>query len=153
MESFQAVGKSLPSKEAALIKQVMRLIDSKKYSKALKKTEKLLLVCPEDGDSLSLKGNILNCLNKKEEALVFAKQGLMKNLKSPLSWHTLSQIYYNDRNYAEAYKAEQKAFGLSPSNNSIIRGLSLLQLHMRDYEAFRDSRKQILLNNFTGLIN
>lgn len=153
MESFLAVGKSLPPKEATLIKQVMRLIDNKKYSKALKKVEKVLLVCPEDGDSLSLKGNILNCLGKKEEALTFSKQGVMKNLKSALSWHTLSQVYYNDRNYTEAYKAEQKAFGLSSTNNSIIRGLSLLQLHMRDYQAFRDSRKQILLNNFTGMIN
>ena len=85
MESFQSVGKSLPSKEAALVKHAMRLIDSKKYSKAIKKIDKVLIECPDDGESLSLKGNILNCLGKKEEALSFAKQGVMKNLKGALS--------------------------------------------------------------------
>ena len=153
MESFQSVGKSLPQKEAGLIKQVIRLIDSKKYQKALKKVDKVLLECPEDGDSLSLKANILNCMGKKEESLPLAKQGLMKNLKSALSWHILSQVYYNQKNYPEAYKSEQKASAIAPTNNSIMRSLSLLQLHSRDYSAFRDSRKQILVNNFTGLIN
>lgn len=153
MESFTAVGKSLPTKEAALIKQVLKLIDQKKFTKALKKVEKVLISCPDDGDSLSLKGSILNSLSKKEEALQSAKQGVMKNLKSSLSWHILSQVYYTEKNYPEAYKAEQKAFSLSTSNNSIMRSLSLLQLHMRDYVAFKESRRQILLNNFTALIN
>ena len=153
MDSFLSVGKSLPSKEAGLVKQVMRLIDNKKYAKAIKKIDKVLLACPDDGDSLSLKGNILNCLGKKEEALSFAKQGVMKNLKGSLSWHILSQVYYNERNYLEAYKAGQKASNIEPTNQSIARNLSLLQLHTRDYSAFRDSRKKILLSNYTQMMN
>lgn len=153
MESFQTVGKSLPPKEAGLVKQAMRLIDSKKFAKALKKVEKVLLVSPDDGETLALKASILNSLGKKDESLVIAKQGVMKALKSPLCWHTLSQIYYSEKNYLEAYKAEQRAFGYAPTNNSILRSLSLLQLHTRDYTAFRDSRRQILVSNFTGMIN
>ena len=153
MESFQFIGKSLPPKEATLIKQVIKLIDSKKYPKALKKVDKVLQECPEDGDSLSLKANILNCMGKKEESIVFAKHGLMKNLKSALSWHILSQVYYNQKNYSEAYKSEQKASVLAPANTSIMRSLSLLQLHNRDYRAFSNSRKDILVNNYAGLIN
>ncbi|OMJ78993.1 hypothetical protein SteCoe_21075 [Stentor coeruleus] len=153
MESFQTVGKSLPPKESGLVKQAMRLIDGKKFAKALKKIEKVLLVCPDDGETLALKASILNSLGKKDESLVIAKQGIMKALKSPLCWHTLSQIYYGEKNYLEAYKAEQRAFGFAPTNNSIHRSLSLLQLHTRDYTAFRDSRRQILVSNFTGMIN
>ena len=153
MESFTGVGKSLPPKESTQIKQVLKMIDQKKFSKALKKVEKVLITCPDDGDTLSLKGSILNSLGKKEEAIVSAKQGVMKGLKSPLSWHILSQVYFSDKNYAEAYKSEQRAFNLSTQNNSIMRSLSLLQLHMRDYEAFRNSRREILLGNFTALVN
>jgi peptide alpha-N-acetyltransferase len=77
----------------------------------------------------------------------------MKGLKNPLSWHILSQVYFSEKNYAEAYKSEQRAFSCSTQNNSIMRSLSLLQLHMRDYEAFRNSRREILLSNFTALVN
>ena len=153
MESFTGVGKSLPPKESTQIKQVLKLIDQKKFAKALKKVEKVLLTCSDDSDTLSLKGSILNSLGKKEEALTSAKQGVMKGLKNPLSWHILSQIYFSDKNYAEAYKSEQRAFNLSTQNNSIMRSLSLLQLHMRDYEAFKNSRREILLGNFTALVN
>ena len=153
MESFTGVGKSLPPKESTQIKQVLKLIDQKKFAKALKKVEKVLLTCADDSDTLSLKGSILNSLGKKEEALVSAKQGVMKGLKNPLSWHILSQIYFSDKNYAEAYKSEQRAFNLSSQNNSVMRSLSLLQLHMRDYEAFKNSRREILLGNFTALVN
>lgn len=153
MESFQPLGKSLPSKEAGLVKQVVKLLESKKYPKALKKIDKVLSKSPNDEEALSLKANILSCMGNKDEALAFAKQGVMKNFKSAFSWHILSQIYYVDKNFPEAYKAEQKASVFAPTNNSIMRNLSLLQLHNRDYPSFRDSRKQILVTNFTGMIN
>jgi N-alpha-acetyltransferase 15/16, NatA auxiliary subunit len=42
---------------------------------------------PEHGEALSMKGLILNCQDKKEEAYDFAKRGLKHDVKSHVCWH------------------------------------------------------------------
>lgn len=153
MESFGAVAESFAKKEGGHIRQALQLIDRKQFTKALKHVEKALETYPENGEALSLKGNILSSLGRKEEALDFAKRGLMKNLKSALCWFSLSLIQNLERNYTEAYKSIQKANAISPNNPSIVRNLSLLQLQTRDYKSFRDTRLSILTGNPGVVIN
>jgi len=153
MEAFRSASATLPSKEAGQIRQALRQAEAKQFTKALKIIDKVLEKCPDDGETLALKAAMLNTVGRLEEARGIAKKGLMKNLKSPLCWHSLSMIYNADRNYSEAYKASQKANDLGEDNPTIKRNLSLLQLQMRDYSAFRNSRQVILTNNPTVFVN
>ena len=42
---------------------------------------------PEHGETLSMKGLTLNCLNRKEEAYKLVREGLKHDLKSHVCWH------------------------------------------------------------------
>ena len=54
------------------------------YAQILKKN-------PDHGETLAMKGLIINCMNeeRKEEAFDLVKRGLKHNLKSHVCWHVL----------------------------------------------------------------
>lgn len=153
MEAFKTVANSLPTKEANLLRQAHKNIKVKQFTKALKQLEKVIEKLPDHGDVLAFKGAILNQLGRREEALEASKRGLMKNMKSSLCWYSLSLIYNNERNFQEAYKSTQRAHSLDPSSSYILRNLSFLQIQLRDYESFRDSRRDIMLSNPSVFVN
>jgi hypothetical protein len=52
---------------------------------------------PEHGETLAMKGLVLNCQEKKEEAYDFVKRGLRHDVKSHVCWHVYGCVAFNLR--------------------------------------------------------
>lgn len=77
----------LPSKEANLFRQIYKFYETKQYKKGIKAADQVLKKFPEHGETLAMKGLILNSMEKKEEAFECVRKGLKSDLKSHVCWH------------------------------------------------------------------
>lgn len=75
---------TLPPKENALFKRILRCYEHKQYRNGLKFCKQILSnpKFSEHGETLAMKGLTLNCLGKKEEAYELVRRGLRNDLKS-----------------------------------------------------------------------
>ncbi|XP_038056250.1 N-alpha-acetyltransferase 15, NatA auxiliary subunit-like isoform X2 [Patiria miniata] len=137
----------LPPKENTLFKRVLKCYEQKLYKNGLKFAKQILTnpKFAEHGETQSMKGLILNCLGKKEEAYELVRRGLRNDLKSHVCWHVYGLLQRSDRKYDEAIKCYRNALKWDKDNLQILRDLSLLQIQMRDLEGYRDTRYQLLL--------
>lgn len=96
----------LPNKEASLFKNVVKFYEEKQYKKGLKEAEKILRQAKfkDHGETLAMKGLILNCMDRKEEAYTFTKRGLMMNMRSHVCWHVYGLLHRSDRDYDQAIR-------------------------------------------------
>lgn len=110
----------------------------KQYKKGLKACEQILKKHPEHGETISMKGLILNQLGptRKAEAFELCKKGLRYDLTSHICWHVLGMIYRGDRNYEEALKCYQHAIKFDRDNLNILRDMAVLQMQCRQYEGY-----------------
>ncbi|KAK7294152.1 hypothetical protein RJT34_17035 [Clitoria ternatea] len=138
------MGASLPSKEANLFKLIVKSYETKQYKKGLKAADAILKKFPDHGETLSMKGLTLNCMDRKAEAYELVRQGLKNDLKSHVCWHVYGLLYRSDREYREAIKCYRNALKIDPDNIEILRDLSLLQAQMRDLTGFVETRQQLL---------
>ncbi|KAJ6711584.1 N-TERMINAL ACETYLTRANSFERASE-RELATED [Salix purpurea] len=138
------MGASLPSKEANLFKLIVKSYESKQYKKGLKAADAILKKFPDHGETLSMKGLTLNCMDRKSEAYDLVRLGLKNDLKSHVCWHVYGLLYRSDREYREAIKCYRNALRIDPDNIEILRDLSLLQAQMRDLTGFVETRQQLL---------
>ena len=120
----------LPKKEAELFKLIVTCYETKQYPKGLKNAENILKKYPNHGETLAMKGLIMNCMNKKEEAYDLVKLGLKNDLKSHVCWHVYGLLYRSDNNYKEAIKCYLNALRIDPNNQNILKDLSLLQIQV-----------------------
>ena len=136
---------SLPPKEAAAYKRLMKCYEDKKYKNGLRFAKQILgnPKTSEHGETLAMKGLLLLGLGKKEEALDSVKKGLKSDLKSHVCWHSYGLVNRSERKYQEAIKCFRNALRFDPENNTALRDLSVLQIHTRDLEGYRDSRHQM----------
>ncbi|KAK6914929.1 N-terminal acetyltransferase A, auxiliary subunit [Dillenia turbinata] len=138
------MGASLPPKEANLFKVIVKSYETKQYKKGLKAADTILKKFPDHGETLSMKGLTLNCLDRKSEAYELVRLGLKNDLKSHVCWHVYGLLYRSDREYREAIKCYRNALRIDPDNIEILRDLSLLQAQMRDLTGFVETRQQLL---------
>ncbi|GAB2269440.1 N-alpha-acetyltransferase 16, NatA auxiliary subunit [Dionaea muscipula] len=138
------MGASLPPKEANLFKLIVKSYETKQYKKGLKAADAILKKFPDHGETLSMKGLTLNCLDRKAEAYELVRLGLKNDLKSHVCWHVYGLLYRSDREYREAIKCYRNALKIDPDNIEILRDLSLLQAQMRDLAGFVETRQQLL---------
>ncbi|KAJ1429089.1 Tetratricopeptide-like helical domain superfamily [Sesbania bispinosa] len=138
------MGASLPPKEANLFKLIVKSYETKQYKKGLKAADAILKKFPDHGETLSMKGLTLNCMDRKSEAYDLVRQGLKNDLKSHVCWHVFGLLYRSDREYREAIKCYRNALKIDPDNIEILRDLSLLQAQMRDLSGFVETRQQLL---------
>ncbi|KAG4961581.1 hypothetical protein JHK87_038214 [Glycine soja] len=138
------MGASLPPKEANLFKLIVKSYETKQYKKGLKAADTILKKFPDHGETLSMKGLTLNCMDRKSEAYELVRQGLKNDLKSHVCWHVYGLLYRSDREYREAIKCYRNALKIDPDNIEILRDLSLLQAQMRDLSGFVETRQQLL---------
>ncbi|PKY40364.1 N-terminal acetyltransferase A, auxiliary subunit [Rhizophagus irregularis] len=127
--------RELPSKESALFKQILA---------RLKAADQILKKFPEHGETLAMKGLFLNHMDRKEEAHDFVRKGLRFDLKSHICWHVYGLLHRSDKNYGEALKCYNQALKFDKDNMQILQDYSLLQIQMRNYEAFNESRLRLL---------
>ncbi|CAH1422579.1 unnamed protein product [Lactuca virosa] len=138
------MGASLPPKEANLFKLIVKSYETKQYKKGLKAADAILKKFPDHGETLSMKGLTLNCMDRKSEAYELVRLGLKNDLKSHVCWHVYGLLYRSDREYREAIKCYRNALRIDPDNIEILRDLSLLQAQMRDLSGFVETRQQLL---------
>ncbi|KAF9615560.1 hypothetical protein IFM89_024592 [Coptis chinensis] len=118
--------------------------ETKQYKKGLKAADAILKKFPDHGETLSMKGLTLNCMDRKSEAYELVRRGLKNDLKSHVCWHVYGLLYRSDREYREAIKCYRNALRIDPDNIEILRDLSLLQAQMRDLTGFVETRQQLL---------
>ena len=87
-------------------------------------------------ETLAMKGLFCSHLDRREEAHDFIKKGLKNDLKSHICWHVYGLLHRSEKNYEQAIKCYAQALKFDKENLQIIRDYSLLQMQMRNYEAF-----------------
>jgi len=134
----------LPPKEATLFKSIVKHYETKQYKKGLKAADTVLKKFPEHGETLAMKGLLLNCVDKKTEAYELVRRGVKQDIKSQVCWHVYGLLYRSDREYLQAIKCYRGALRHDPENMKILRDLSMLQVQMRDLPGFLQTRQQLL---------
>nr|CAH8854066.1 unnamed protein product [Trichobilharzia regenti] len=145
--SKQSSTYTLPPKELSIFKRVVKYYDQKQYKNGLKYAKQILSnpKFSEHGETLAMKGILLNCLGKKDEAREYVKRGLKANITSFVCWHIYGLIHKSDHKYEEAIKCYLQALRLDNDNLQVLRDLSVLQMQLRDYEGCKDIRYKLLL--------
>ncbi|WPG99659.1 NMDA receptor-regulated protein 1 [Acrodontium crateriforme] len=134
----------LPSKEATLFRHLVQNYETKQYKKGIKGADQILRKHPNHGDTQAMKALILSNQGKTDEAFELCRLALKNAMKSHVCWHVYGLLYRGQKNYEEAIKAYRFALRLDPESVQIQRDLALLQVHMRDYQGYVQSRRQML---------
>lgn len=150
-------GRALPSKENAMFKSVLKMYETKQYKKGLKTCDTILKRRPGHGETLSMKGLLLNCTpGRKAEAEDFVKRGLRCDITSHVCWHVYGLLHRSKGDYQQAIKCYLNALRHDVDNVQILRDLSLLQVQMRDLSGYQETRRRLLTlkpnnrNNWIG---
>ncbi|KND87518.1 N-alpha-acetyltransferase 16, NatA auxiliary subunit [Tolypocladium ophioglossoides CBS 100239] len=136
--------KPLAPKEAAQFRTVIRSYEDKQYKRGLKTADLILKKSPKHGDTMAMKALILNGQGKTDEAFALAKEALTVDMKSHICWHVYGLLYRANKNFEEAIKAYKFALKLEPESPQIQRDLAILQVQMRDYQGYVQSRTAML---------
>ncbi|KAL8736156.1 MAG: hypothetical protein Q9166_000311 [cf. Caloplaca sp. 2 TL-2023] len=134
----------LGSKERSLFTQVVKHYEAKQYKKGLKCANQILGKNPNHGDTQAMKALIINAQGNSEEAFVLCKVALKNAMKSHVCWHVYGLLWRCVKDYDEAIKAYKFALKLEPDSQQILRDLALLQMQIRDYQGYIQSRRIIL---------
>lgn len=82
-------------------------------------------------------------------AFALAKQALNADMKSHICWHVYGLLYRSTKQLDEAIKAYKFALRLEPESAQIQRDLAFLQIQMRDYTGYIESRRAMLTQRST----
>jgi len=143
----------LPPKENQQFKAIAKFYELKQYKKGIKAANMILKRFPTHGETLAMKGLLLNYCNKKEEAFELVRSGIKYDLRSHVCWHVYGMLYRSERNYTEAVKCFRNALKNDKDNTQILRDLAVLQIHLRDVEGFTESWRHLLVLKPTHQIN
>ena len=137
---------SMPPKDATELKEIIELYDSKKYSKGLKKINKLLEKSPNSLEFQALQALFKFFLPEENvDALALMKGVLMKNLKSSFSWQVYGMIQQNKMQFKDAAKSFEQALKSNPKSPTLLRDTANLYLHCRELIPHREIRRRLLL--------
>lgn len=134
----------LAPKEAAQFRQVIKYYEEKQYKRGIKTADMILKKVPKHGESMAMKALILNGQGKTDEAMALGKEALTADMKSHICWHVYGILYRAQKNFEEAAKAYKFALKLEPNSAQIQRDLATLQVQMRDYAGYVQSRNAML---------
>ncbi|KAI0485066.1 NMDA receptor-regulated protein 1-domain-containing protein [Xylariaceae sp. FL0804] len=134
----------LSTKENSLFRQVIRNYEDKQYKRGLKAAEQILKKNPKHGDTMAMKALIINQQGKTDEAFALGKEALTADMKSHICWHVYGLLYRHQKNFEEAIKAYKFALRLEPDSHQIQRDLAFLQIQMRDFQGYIQSRTAML---------
>ncbi|EFP85005.2 uncharacterized protein PGTG_11174 [Puccinia graminis f. sp. tritici CRL 75-36-700-3] len=134
-------------KDQAVFKQILHLYELKQYSAALQHCDTLLEKYPGHGETTAMAGLLNHSMNNKAQGYSLVKAGMKADLKSHIVWHVYGIITRADRNYSEAVKSYSQALRLDPENHNILRDLAVLQIQVRQYSAYVESRWKLLRSN------
>lgn len=81
---------------------------------------------------------------EKQEAEQLIKRGLLKNMKSSVSWHVMGLLHKANRELVKARKAFAQAIKMAPNNTKILTDLAHLKIQLREYTLWKDSRRELV---------
>ena len=110
----------------------------------LKAVDQILKKNPNHGDTQAMKALIINSQGHTDEAFALAKVALTSDMKSHVCWHVYGLLWRSVKNFEESIKAYKFALKLDPESQQIQRDLALLQIQMRDYAGYVQSRRTML---------
>jgi N-alpha-acetyltransferase 15/16, NatA auxiliary subunit len=110
----------------------------------LKAAEQVLRKNPKHADTQAMKALIISNQGHQKEAFALAKVALNNNMKSHVCWHVYGLLYRAEKNFDESIKAYKFALRLDPDSAPIQRDLAHLQIQMRDYQGYIQSRRSML---------
>ena len=91
-----------------------------------------------------MKALIISNQGQEKDAFALAKVALNNNMKSHVCWHVYGLLYRAQKNFDESIKAYKFALKLDPESGPIQRDLAHLQIQMRDYQGYIQSRRNML---------
>lgn len=139
-----ALSQELSLQNKKIFDQMSNAFDQRQYDKAIKYGDQILATHPGHGETIAMKGLILHTQEKREEGMKVVREGLMKNLKSSVSWHCLGLVQKADKNHAEAVKAFKRSVILDERNINAARDLSSSAIQCRDWAQFVEVRQMML---------
>jgi N-alpha-acetyltransferase 15/16, NatA auxiliary subunit len=110
----------------------------------LKAADQILRKHADHGDTQAMKALILNSTGQKDEAFALAKLALRSDMKSHVCWHVYGLLYKDAKNFEESLKAYRYALRIEPESPQIQRDLAHLQIQIRDYAGYVQSRRAML---------
>lgn len=131
MAALPPPSQKLGKKEDDLFRVVVQCYEKKDYRRGVKTADSILKKYPNHGETQAMKGLLLNCLGRKEEAYELVKLGLKNHVQSHVCWHVYGLLYRSDSNYKEACKCYMNALRINKDNQNILRDLSFLQIQVR----------------------
>lgn len=134
----------LSTRDNNLLRTVVRNFEDKQYRRGLKAAEQILKKNPKHGDTMAMKALIMNAQGKTDEAFVLGKEAVSVDMKSHVCWHVYGMLYRTRKNFDEAIRAYKFALRLEPDSSQIQRDLAILQIQMRDYPGYIQTRLQML---------
>lgn len=120
------------------------MYEDKQYKRGIKMADTILKKNPKHGDTMAMKALILNAQLKTDEAFALGKEALTADMKSHITWHVYGLLYKANKNFEEAIKAYKFALKLEPESAQIQRDLAILQIQIRDYAGYVQSRTAML---------
>jgi peptide alpha-N-acetyltransferase len=70
---------------------------------------------------------------------------IMKNMGNFTCWHIYGIIMNKEKDYDQARRCYLNALKFSENNTNVMKDLSVLQIMVRDFEGFEDTRRKILI--------
>ena len=86
-------------------------------------------------------------MGRQVEACASIKKTLFKNMTNFTCWHVQGILLRKDKDYDGARRAYLQALKLNAENDSVLRDLCQMQIHLRDYAGFHETRRQVLVKN------
>ena len=135
----------LANKEAGMLKRLNKCYEEKQFKSGLRLAKQILSASRtcKHVETLSYKALCLTGLGRGEEALEVVKAAIKLDIKSPPAWRAYALTLRSQRKYEEAVKCFKNALKLNREDLDCWRDLSVLQIHMRDLEGFKESRQAI----------
>ncbi|EDL44240.1 hypothetical protein, conserved [Plasmodium vivax] len=153
MKKDAADNNKLTNKEMNNFRLMTQLIELKKHKKAFKICEQILKKYPKNGETLAVKGYLLNLMDEKnkEEAFKLIKEGIVNNISSSFCWYLYGCLYKIYKNNDEALKCYLKAVKLNRYDYKALKEACILLLYLGRYEQFKDLRIDVYKDTVKGV--
>lgn len=94
-----------------------------------------------------MKALFFSGMGRNPEAIEMIKKLLFKNLNNFTCWHVMGICQRKDKDYDQARRAYTNALKYAPENDNVMRDLAQMQIHLKEYAGFMETRRLILIKD------
>ncbi|KNC49117.1 TPR Domain containing protein [Thecamonas trahens ATCC 50062] len=136
----------LPAKFNKDFRTIKTAYDAKLYKKALKAADNILKACPKHGETLTLKGIVVDAMGKKDDGEALIVAGVESNPTSFACWNYYGLFCKSHSMYTTAIKAFKNALKYAAPEHEMNMRYELMALYVQTerMEAFLDQANEAL---------